>query len=520
MVRGKLRSGVVSRVTYLDKNGVVHESTGREHLEDLSNKENTAKLQQTANTPFMKGALQDDVRWLGIVPTVCMMLDGTYDPPEEVEEYTKKLIKQFRQNHKSTEHDPWNKITPEGWKSFWKGATDQASCDILNFRTWKAGSFSAAIMELDVLLIYIPLQTGYSALRWRVAIDALLLKKSEKLRTIFLSQGDFNYLNNYIGRHMMKDGEAYEKLTWEQYGSREGKNAIDQALNKVLSFYLIRQAQMDAAMCANDAKSCYDRIVHAIASILMQHQNLPASACICVFTTLHNLHYTQRTIYGDSKTGYGRTLWSVPYSGVLQGNEAVPAMWAVVSTPVLKMMKDEGFGFMYKTSIKGKQLHFVGYSFVDGTYIIQSGKPWEPFQVLVMRMQAAMDAREGGLRDTGGALEPEKSCWYLIRFCSKNGQWTYVSKEDTPVSISVRNHAGDRVELEHLEVTEARKTLVVKTAPTGDNTAQFENMLEASQKRAAQIKASNLRQMDAAQFYHLENSGVSSYIHHTDREAM
>jgi hypothetical protein len=33
MVRGKLRSGGVSRVTYLDENRVVHESTGREHLE-------------------------------------------------------------------------------------------------------------------------------------------------------------------------------------------------------------------------------------------------------------------------------------------------------------------------------------------------------------------------------------------------------------------------------------------------------------------------------------------------------
>jgi hypothetical protein len=51
----------------------------------------------------------------------------------------------------------------------------------------------------------------------------------------------------------------------------------------------------------------------------------------------------------------------------------------VVSTPVLKMMKDEGFGFMYKTRIKGKQLHFMGYSFVDDTDIIQSGQPGEPF---------------------------------------------------------------------------------------------------------------------------------------------
>jgi hypothetical protein len=53
------------------------------------------------------------------------------------------------------------------------------------------------------------------------------------------------------------------------------------------------------------------------------------------------------------------------------------------------------------------------------------------------------------------------------------------------------------VELKCLEVKEAQKTLGVKTAPTGDNTSQFEHTLEASHKWAAQIKANNLRQMDA-----------------------
>jgi hypothetical protein len=96
-----LRSGGVSRVTYLDENGVVHESTVREHLEYLYNKANEEKLQQTADTPFMAVALQDDVGWVGIDPYVCMMLDGTYEPPEEVDEYTKKLIKQFQKNRKS-----------------------------------------------------------------------------------------------------------------------------------------------------------------------------------------------------------------------------------------------------------------------------------------------------------------------------------------------------------------------------------------------------------------------------------
>jgi hypothetical protein len=213
---------------------------------------------------------------------------------------------------------------------------------------------------------------------------------------------------------MMKDGEEHEQLAWEQYGSREGKNAIEQALNKVISFDLIRQARMDTAMCSNDSKSCYDRIVHAIVSILMQKHNVPASACICVFTKPQNLHHTLRTIYGYYKSGYGEILWAVPYSGVGQGNGVGPAIWAVLSTPVLKMMKDEGFGFMYKTIIDGKQLHFVGCSFVDDTDIIRSSQPGEPFQVLATRMQAAMDTWEGGLLAIGGALEPEKSFWYLI----------------------------------------------------------------------------------------------------------
>jgi hypothetical protein len=250
----------------------------------------------------------------------------------------------------------------------------------LHFGTWKAGSFSETITELDFLLKDIPLPTGYSPLRWLVAIYTLLLKKArvtllEKLRKIVLFKGYFNYLNKYIGRSTMKVSEGYEKLTWEQYGSREGKKAIDHALNKVLFFYLIRQARVDAAMCYYAAKSCYYRIVHAIASLLMQQQNVPASACICVVTTLQNLHHLVRTIYGDSKSAYGGTLWAVPYSGVGQGNGSGSAIWAVVSTPLSKMMKDEGFGFVYKTSIECKELHFVGYSFIDATDIIQYGHP-------------------------------------------------------------------------------------------------------------------------------------------------
>jgi predicted transcriptional regulator len=57
IVWDKLQSGGVSRVVYLDENGVLHESTDREHLEELCNNANKAKLQKTVETPFTTGAL-------------------------------------------------------------------------------------------------------------------------------------------------------------------------------------------------------------------------------------------------------------------------------------------------------------------------------------------------------------------------------------------------------------------------------------------------------------------------------
>jgi hypothetical protein len=142
-----------------------------------------------------------------------------------LDEYTKKLIKQFMQNYKAKEHDPMYKITPDKCRYFWKGATEQTyyGCDILYFGTCKAESFSEIIMELDDLITDISLQTGYSPLRWRITTDALLLKKSgvrlvEKLRTTVLFQGYFKYMNKYIGCHMLKDSETYEQLAWENMG--------------------------------------------------------------------------------------------------------------------------------------------------------------------------------------------------------------------------------------------------------------------------------------------------------------
>jgi hypothetical protein len=59
----------------------------------------------------------------------------------------------------------------------------------------------------------------------------------------------------------------------KQYGNRKDKAAIEQCLNKRLTFDLARQLKRPLAMCSIDAKSCYDRILYYVASLYMRRDH-------------------------------------------------------------------------------------------------------------------------------------------------------------------------------------------------------------------------------------------------------
>jgi len=63
-----------------------------------------------------------------------------------------------------------------------------------------------------------------------------------------------------------------------------------------------------------------------------------------------------------------------PPQGAGQGNGAAPTMWAVVSTPMLEVMREEGFCTVFKALISEEEIKFVGYAFVDDTDLILTAK--------------------------------------------------------------------------------------------------------------------------------------------------
>ena len=159
-----------------------------------------------------------------------------------------------------------------------------------------------------------------------------------------------------------------------------------QALNTRLFFDFTRLRRCHAIAEFIDLKSNYDLVVHSIASLCMQRVGAPKEPIICTFTTLQDMKHAVRTAAGDSDFRYGGELWVIrpPPQGLGQGNGAAPAIWAVVSTPVLNMLRKQGYGATFKCCISGEELRLVGYAFVDDTTkTTLAATPDEPFHCVV-----------------------------------------------------------------------------------------------------------------------------------------
>jgi hypothetical protein len=131
-----------------------------------------------------------------------------------------------------------------------------------------------------------PFKIGFTPKRWKFCLDVMLLKKSgvtdlSGLCTIVLFPVDCNFAFKHIGRTMMNVAEHTKSLAPEQYSSGKKHKAIDLAVNKALTFDILRQLKRSGAICSNDAKSCYDLIGHTQASLSRQsrgtkkHHQLP-----------------------------------------------------------------------------------------------------------------------------------------------------------------------------------------------------------------------------------------------------
>lgn len=267
-------------------------------------------------------------------------------------------------------------------------------------------------------------------------------------------------MNGVIGRRVMDNAEHHKILAPEQYGSRKDHAAHDQAVNKRLMFDIIRQSKKPAVLIANDAKSCYDRILHIMVMLCARRTGLDLEPILSMIETIQLMAHQIHSVYGASM-GYGPDDWESPFQGILQGNQFGPPSWAIVSSPIFDMLRSEGYGIRLCSPLSKTVTHLAGMGFVDDTDTMQNGIDSDDTgEDVVRHAQEAMDHWEGGIRATGGALDPNKTHWYLMDFTWKNELWKYALKDDTN-ELTMLDSEGHRVVIQQQPVTKGMKTLGV-----------------------------------------------------------
>jgi len=142
------------------------------------------------------------------------------------------------------------------------------------FSHYMAGTFTLEILVINSPLTNTPLCTGFSYDCWKKGINVMIEKTCsnfnvKNLRIILLFKANFNANNKWLGHVIMYQAEQAHLLAHKQYGSCKFKSAIYQCLNKQLLYDVIQFKQWLAALCSNDAKSCYNCITLLVAALCL-----------------------------------------------------------------------------------------------------------------------------------------------------------------------------------------------------------------------------------------------------------
>jgi hypothetical protein len=267
-------------------------------------------------------------------------------------------------------------------------------------------------------------------------------------------------------------------------------------LNKVLVGDWLLLRKQAGAYGMNDAKGCFNRIVHTVAILVLLSYGVPYNAARILFLVLAKARH-------KSKTGYGTSDWvhkdeDIPISGCGQGNGLGAALWALISTKVIKICERAGHGTTCIAPISGKLLRFLGFAFVDDADLSDCADDVNAKgEEMVERFHQFMNRWNGGLRATGGLIAAAKTRWFLVDFKWTGLDYEYRTIVDMPCNITLPDANVQEYAVAREEVSTAFESLGVWLALDGNQDKLKEVLTETLHVFGSQVGTSKCSKNDA-----------------------
>jgi len=247
------------------------------------------------HTPFLQSLLLEDFGKVGVNrPAFHAVLARTYVAPPGCAPTTIKLLTSLCWPPNIIEIDLGREEEfTKGWRKAWEQTA--LSPSKVHFGHCIAWTFNPIIAIINAKMADWPQHKGRPLQHWTKGLNVMLEKIpgncNLELHIIVLFEADFNYNNKHIGWAVMVSMEKAGLLAQEQYGSRRNKLANLQCLNKCLLYDLIRFRCQPLALCSNNAKSCYNRIVLTVVALCLCQVGTMLEMVASMVQTIHGMRH-------------------------------------------------------------------------------------------------------------------------------------------------------------------------------------------------------------------------------------
>jgi hypothetical protein len=254
----------------------------------------------------------------------------------------------------------------------------------------------------------------------------------------------------------------------------------------------------------NDAASCYDRIIPALASLIGRKLGMHRNVVFVHASTLEETKYKLKTSLGVSDEFYENCQAFAIY-GTGQGSGNSPAIWCIVSSVLFSCHQSKAHGAYFCTPDQEMSVSLSMIGFVDdSTGQTNQFSSNDQSQPALLRAIMQIDAQLWSdlLWLSGGLLELGKCSYHHLHFdFEPDGTATMRGGIfGAPLQV-IDKSTNTLVNIKAKSVYTPHKTLGHYKAPAGKNTTQLNVLCANSDHYARLVLTSPCNQMDSWYFY-------------------
>jgi hypothetical protein len=248
-------------------------------------------------------------------------------------------------------------------KQKWKDSDDPDDVALESKRT--------ALVKAHVHLINYALSHGYALQRWKTVVNIMIFKepgnhKIHRLRVIHLYEADYNLILGTQWRKLLQQADRDGTIHPGQHGGRPGHEATTLTFMEELKTDIACSSLKHLINFDNDAASCYDRIIPALAALTGRKYGHHRCVIVVNPKTLKEAQFHLKTALCISEEFYSHCN-AYPIYGTGQGSGNSPVIWCFVNSTLFDCHQAQVHGAIFESPDRSESLRVTMVGFVDNS---------------------------------------------------------------------------------------------------------------------------------------------------------